>query len=274
MILVLLCITAIGSAAVGLVYRVTEEPIAQAKVQKKVDALSKVLPEFDNAPAEEKQVVTTDAGEFYVYTARKGDAVVGYAVESFTLGFNGTIKIMAGFDPDGTIRNIEVLEQAETPGLGAKLADAGNPVQVSFIGKKPADLKMSVRKDGGDIDAITASTISSRAYVQAVSRAYTAFLEASGADASGWDSTSGATSSSTGGAKAVNTPTPATSAGSAVDSASGATSSADYDDDDDDDDDSDSASGATVKDSTTGATSTGNSTDTKRSGRRINKRTL
>ena len=46
---------------------------------------------------------------------------------------------------------------------------------------------MSVRKDGGDIDAITASTISSRAYIQAVSLAYTAFLEVSGADASGWD---------------------------------------------------------------------------------------
>ena len=90
---------------------------------------------------------------------------------------------------------MQVLEQTETPGLGAKLAEEGNPVQASLLGKSPAEVKMSVRKDGGDIDAITASTISSRAYIQAVSLAYTAFLEVSGADASGWDASSGATSS-------------------------------------------------------------------------------
>lgn len=195
MVLVLLFITAVGSAAVGVVYRVTEAPIESAKAQKKLDALALVLPEFDNSPEQEADSVNVDGETMMVYTARKGGEVVGYAVESFTnSGFNGLIKMMTGFEPDGNIRNIVVLEQGETPGLGSKISEDNNPVKVSFVGKSPADLKMSVKKDGGDIDAITASTISSRAYISAVNRAYAAFLEASGQGAEGWDSASGATS--------------------------------------------------------------------------------
>lgn len=172
MVVVLLGITAVTSSAVGLVYRVTEAPIAQAKLHKKADALAQVLPPFDNTPADEMQAVAAGNDSVYVYTARMGQTVAGYAVESFASGFGGPIRIMVGFGPDGRIRNIQVLEQTETPGLGAKLAEEGNPVQASLLGKSPAEVKMSVRKDGGDIDAITASTISSRAYIQAVSLAY------------------------------------------------------------------------------------------------------
>ena len=171
MVVVLLGITAVTSSAVGLVYRVTEAPIAQAKLHKKADALAQVLPPFDNTPADEMQAVAAGNDSVYVYTARMGQTVAGYAVESFASGFGGPIRIMVGFGPDGRIRNIQVLEQTETPGLGAKLAEEGNPVQASLLGKSPAEVKMSVRKDGGDIDAITASTISSRAYIQAVSLA-------------------------------------------------------------------------------------------------------
>lgn len=194
MVVVLAAITTVTAAAVGAVYNVTADPIARAKEQKKVSALADVLPKFDNTPSEEVDTVAIDGGEVLVYTARMGGQEVGYAVESFTnSGFSGLIRIMVGFGPDGTIRNISVLEQNETPGLGAKIAEDGNPVKTSFVGKNPADLKMSVRKDGGDIDAITASTISSRAYVQAVERAYAAFRQVSfGDDAA--DSVSGATS--------------------------------------------------------------------------------
>lgn len=192
----LLCITAISSAAVGMVYRVTKEPIAVAKTQKKSEALAQVLPSFDNDPAAEVQTFQAENGEVYIYTGRKGGEVVGYAVESFTSGFGGVIRMMIGFEPDGRIRNIQILEQTETPGLGAKIADAENPVAASFLGRNPADLKMSVKKDGGDIDAITASTISSRAYVRGVSLAYDAYLQASGKQETDWDSSSGATSTS------------------------------------------------------------------------------
>jgi electron transport complex protein RnfG len=97
-------------------------------------------------------------------------------VQSFTNnGFSGLITLMVGFLPDGTIQGIEVLQHAETPGLGSKMTEEGNVLTVSFEGKNPADLKMSVRKDGGDIDALTASTITSRAYTDAVDRAYRVF---------------------------------------------------------------------------------------------------
>lgn len=178
MVLVLFVITAVSAAAVGYVYGLTKEPIEQAKLQKKLTALGDVLPSFDNQPTDEVETVQLDGMDINIYTARENGEVKGYAVESLTnSGFSGTIKIMAGFDTSGNIVNIEVLEQAETPGLGAKLANKDNPVKMSFVGNNPANLNMAVRKDGGDIDAITASTISSRAYVDAVARAYRALAE-------------------------------------------------------------------------------------------------
>ena len=90
---------------------------------------------------------------------------------------------MVGFAPDGQILNIRVLEQAETPGLGTKMVDAGNPLEKSFVGRNPAQMKLGVKKDGGDVDALTAATISSRAYVDAVSRAYKAYCEKAGVEA-------------------------------------------------------------------------------------------
>ena len=116
MVVVLLGITAVTSSAVGLVYRVTGAPIAQAKLHKRADALAQVLPPFDNTPADEMQAVAAGNDSVYVYTARMGQTVAGYAVESFASGFGGPIRIMVGFGPDGRIRNIQVLEQTETPG--------------------------------------------------------------------------------------------------------------------------------------------------------------
>ncbi len=175
MVLVLFVITLVCSAGVGVIYNATLEPISAAKLAKKLNALQAVLPAFDNEPTEAMKTVDFSGESVYVYPAYKGETVVGYAVETFTNnGFSGTIRLMVGFNADGTIKDIAVLEQAETPGLGAKITDPGNPVKLSFMGKNPSELKMSVKKDGGDIDAITASTISSRAYVDAVDRAYKA----------------------------------------------------------------------------------------------------
>ena len=188
MILTLFCITLIAAGALGLVYGLTKEPIAAAKSAKTTGALSDVMEKFDNYPAADKQELEIGGLPVTVYTGRTGNNVTGYAVESITkMGFSGEVKIMVGFKPDGEIYNIAVLEQNETPGLGSKMADEGNPLIVSFKGKNPADLKMSVTKDGGDIDIITASTISSRAYVDAVQRAYDAFREVALGEATGPD---------------------------------------------------------------------------------------
>ena len=187
MVSVLAGICLVASACVGAVYTITAEPIAQAKAQATIDALSNVLPEFDDNTRTE---LTLDQMPIAVYTATAGGEIVGYAVETMTKnGFGGAVRMMVGFLPTGEVNNVNVLEQAETPGLGTKMCDEGNPLITSFKGKNPADMKMAVTKDGGDVQALTAATISSRAYVDAMSRAYAALTEIRGAA----DGTSGAT---------------------------------------------------------------------------------
>ena len=181
MVMVLFVITLLASAGVGAVHMITEEPIAEARVKATREALKQVLPEFDET---EDTALTVENLPVTVHTASEKGRVVGYAVESMTKnGFSGVIRLMVGFAPDGQILNIRVLEQAETPGLGTKMVDAGNPLEKSFVGRNPAQMKLGVKKDGGDVDALTAATISSRAYVDAVSRAYKAYCEKAGVEA-------------------------------------------------------------------------------------------
>ncbi len=178
MVLVLFLITLFASGAVAVVYRFTEEPIAAAKAAKDAAAISRVVPAFDNDIASTAKTVEIDGGMTTLYTATRGGAPVGYAVQTFTNnGYSGLITLMVGFRPEGTIHGIQVLQHAETPGLGSKMTEPGNVLAVSFEGKNPADLKMSVKKDGGDIDALTASTVTSRAYTDAVERAFRVFSE-------------------------------------------------------------------------------------------------
>ena len=181
MVAVLFGITLVASAGVGAVYTITAEPIEQAKAQAVADALKAVLPEFGESTSVESEVSGLPVK---TYTAYTGGEIVGYAVETMTKqGFNGVVKLMVGFLPSGEIYNVNVLEQSETPGLGTKMCDEGNPLISSFKGRKPADMKLAVKKDGGDVDALTAATISSRAYVDAMARAYAAYVAASGTSA-------------------------------------------------------------------------------------------
>ena len=178
MVAVLFTITLIASAGVGAVNMITEEPIAAAKAQATTEAVANVLPEFDNNEVSEQ---TIDNMSIKVYTATNASGVVGYAVESMTKnGFGGAIRMMVGFLPDGKIYNVNVLEQAETPGLGTKMCDEGNALLSSIKDKDADELKFTVKKDGGELDALTAATISSRAYYDAVARAHQAFQVASG----------------------------------------------------------------------------------------------
>ena len=174
---VLFGITLVASAGVGVVNMITAEPIAAAKEAATVAALNEVLPAFDETTNAE---LTIDELPITVYTATKEGVVSGYAVQTMTKqGFGGTIRMMVGFTPDGEVVNVNVLEQSETPGLGTKMTDEGNPLITSFKGKNPADMKLAVKKDGGDVDALTAATISSRAYVDAMNRAWTAYKNVS-----------------------------------------------------------------------------------------------
>ena len=184
MVVVLFTITLISSAAVGGVYMITKEPIEQAKVAAVKDALNQVLPEYE---ATTSQTIEVNSLPIVAHTATVADKAVGYAVESISKnGFGGTVRLMVGFDTAGKIININVLEQKETPGLGTKMADEGNVLLASFKDKNASEINMTVKKDGGDVDALTAATISSRAYAEAVAVAYEAFKVACG-----WQTTAG-----------------------------------------------------------------------------------
>lgn len=180
MLLSLFLITFLASSALGAVYSLTKEPIAAALLAKKNAAISEVIPEFNNTPSTEVYKVPIDGDTLYFYPGKMNDELVGTAVETFTkIGFSGSIKIMVGLLPDGTINDISVLKHAETPGLGDKMEKKKSDWSLQFKGKNPRDYKLSVKKDGGDVDAITASTISSRAFCDAVSRAYKTYMTAS-----------------------------------------------------------------------------------------------
>ena len=181
MVLSLTLISLGASAGLGFVYEMTKAPIEITALNKKLNAIKQVVPEFTNNPNDEMFMLPTGEGDsLEVYPAKKGEEVVGYAVRSYTNnGFSGYIGFMVGFTPDGAIYNINVLEHKETPGLGTKMVPEGTPEKPEFKdqfkGKNPAEFALKVKKDGGPVDAITAATISSRAFCDGVQRAYNAF---------------------------------------------------------------------------------------------------
>lgn len=178
MVVSLFAITIIAGFSLGFVNELTVGPIEKGKIERKVNALKQVLPEFDNNPVEEVQLISSEFAKdsVEVYPAFKNSEFVGAAVIGSTeKGFSGLVKIMVGFTPDGTIKNIEVLEQKETPGLGTKMKDEKYLAQ--YRGKNPSDFNLKVTKDGGDVDALTGATITSRAFGEAVQMAYVEFMK-------------------------------------------------------------------------------------------------
>jgi len=157
------------AAALGFVYNTTKIPIEENDKKVVIDALKLVLPEFNNDPT--KEIESLD--KLQIYPASLDGNPVGYAVKTYTdKGFSGTFWLMVGFTTDGSVKDISVLQQNETPGLGTKMKES--PFKDQFPGKNPETFVMKVKKDGGAVDAITAATISSRAYCDAVQRAYDA----------------------------------------------------------------------------------------------------
>ncbi|MBK7213124.1 MAG: RnfABCDGE type electron transport complex subunit G [Bacteroidales bacterium] len=175
MVLSLLLISAVMSAALGFVYSATKEPIEKANKAKEIQAVKEVLPPFDNDPT--ANVKEIDGLLFY--QALKDGKPVGYAVKTFTdKGFSGRFDLMVGIRPDGSINTVVVLEQKETPGLGTKMKEPKFKNQ--FDGLSIGNLKgksVKVKKDGGTIDAITAATISSRAFCDGVQKAYDLYMK-------------------------------------------------------------------------------------------------
>ncbi|MDY3090607.1 MAG: RnfABCDGE type electron transport complex subunit G [Porphyromonas sp.] len=184
MVMSLVGICVVVSAILAYLNNVTAAPIKEAQVQAKIAAIKQVTPAFDNNPYEEAYKVAVAEGDsLLVYPAKKGGAIVGYAIETNTKnGFNGLIEVMMGLDAAGKMVDYSVLTMSETPGLGTKIPEwfhsksknAGNIQDMRGVDlAQEAPLKVS--KDGGKVDAITAATISSRAFLESINRGYEAY---------------------------------------------------------------------------------------------------
>lgn len=236
MVLVLTIITLCAGGILAGIYSITEGPIEQAKIAKEQNAIIEVLPEHDHL-GDAEVIYIKEVGELTLYRAYDAENnEVGGAVKSFSNnGFSGMIEVIVGFDQSGTIINYSVLQQKETPGLGTKIVDWFKTDRGSqnVIGKNAGKANLRVTRDGGEIDAITAATISSRAFLEAIRFAYAAFSNTDvdiNSGATSTDANSSATSD-------VNSGATSTDAGSdtVTDTNSGASTNA-----------ADAESGATV----------------------------
>jgi electron transport complex protein RnfG len=178
-LIVALTVTCLGSAlALAVIHGLTEEPIEEQKRLAIMRAIQEVLPPFDNDPVENtRQIVLEDdeAGaekELMVYLGLKENEITGVAFPVYGEGYGGLIHIMVGIDLQEEISGVKVLEHLETPGLGAKIEESSFTDQ--FKGKSLENSvlvngNLAVKKDGGDMDALTGATISPRGVAMAAS---------------------------------------------------------------------------------------------------------
>ena len=188
MVLVLTGVAVIMGGILAYVNYLTEGPINKQKEKALADGIKTVMV-CDELVVTKTDTVTQndEKGKELTYIVYQvADAKgkeLGVAVESTTNGFGGDLKVLVGFNTDGKILGYTLLEHAETPGLGAK-ADKWfqKGEKGDIIGKDPKE-PLTVSKDGGQVDAITASTITSRAFLLAVNNAYKAYKNTPAADA-------------------------------------------------------------------------------------------
>lgn len=183
MVLSLGVIGIMAGGLLGGMYAITKEPIETAEKKQLTASIAEVAPVFDNSPEDDRDTVRIADKDFVVYPAMEsgklnGGAVLGYTME----GFSGEIAVLCGFDVEGNITDYRVISHAETPGLGAKMEEwFHDPVGArSVIGKNPSVQNFYVTKDkdkNGEIDAITAATISSRAFLGVLRNAYMAYRD-------------------------------------------------------------------------------------------------
>lgn len=176
MLVALHVITAVSGGVLGLVYGMTKDAIALVDQKKNEAAIQAVLPLEGEITYKADTLKYNYEGADLTFPCNLAyDAngnFQGAAVKTNEGGFGGKIDMMVGFLADGTIKGTSVLSHSETPGLGANMT---GKFKDQFVDKNPASYKLTVTKDGGDVDAITAATITSRAFSKAVDKAYKAF---------------------------------------------------------------------------------------------------
>lgn len=173
LILVLTLICALSSALLAAVYGKTKAPIAAALERRTASSAAKVMPPGLGSP--EKRVVENVS--FFV--ARRDNRLAAVAVEGRSKnGYGGEVALMVGLSADGRLVNFEVVQASETPGLGTKMKS--DVFKTPLLGKAVKS-PWKVKKDGGEVDAITAATISSRAALECIRDAIAKYEKAAAA---------------------------------------------------------------------------------------------
>ncbi len=168
MVVTLVVVTGVSAFSLGFVFQLTEEPIAAARLAKQLRAIDAVTGDFDNEPVTDAyELISSTDKTLKIFPAKQDGNISTLAIQTYSEnGYSGRVEIMVGIDPEGVIQNIEVLAHKETPGLGTKIADLKFKNQ--FVGKTLGSYDLRVTKDGGQVDAISGATISSRAFSEAV----------------------------------------------------------------------------------------------------------
>ncbi len=161
LIIVLFLISAVTALLLGLVDYITRDRIAEIKIQKTNSALSEVMPGGETFEQLDAAVSAKEVS--CVYAAKSGGDTVGYVVEAVVSGSQGNIDMVVGIGLDGAVTGVAIIEMSETSNLGSKASDAEWRAQ--FVG---VSTEQAVSKDGGEIDALTGATITSRAVTNGV----------------------------------------------------------------------------------------------------------
>ena len=183
MIFSLVGVSVFSGLILGFVYEQTLAPIQSAQSRIELNAITDIIgSDYDNNPFTDKTYIYDDNGnKLEFYPARKGGQIKAFAIKTFSnQAFGGRLELIVGFGINGKILGYKIVSSQETPGLGTKVNDAEFAAQ--FKGLIPSFNSFNVRQDGGEIDAITSATISSRAVIDAIRRAYNAYQKLSSGD--------------------------------------------------------------------------------------------
>ncbi len=167
---VLFGITAVTGAVLGGVQAVTSGPIARQREEQKNRALAATLPgakEFVPVALEGEHGLVQE-----VSAGRDGEKTAGHCFTVGVKGFGGPMKVVVGIDAAGTVTGVSLLEMNETPGLGARTAEAAFSGQ--FAGKGPKGalaVSKTPPENERQVQAVSGATISSRAVTAAVNAA-------------------------------------------------------------------------------------------------------
>lgn len=165
--LILFAVTAITGLILGVVYEITKAPIAATQARLKTEALAGALPEAE-AFTQRDLVPGADPNLLEVQEAQSGGQLVGYCIATTSKGYAGPIDIVIGITHTGTLRAIRILNQSETPGLGAKAPEPAFSGQFENKDVEHLTVVKTPASTPDQIQAISGATITSDAVANGV----------------------------------------------------------------------------------------------------------